>query len=274
MHRQGLTYFDGHIYEGTGLEQQSSLMRHDPSNQMETLSKIPLTPSHLFGEGISHYYVWKNDEYGNPVKEHRLIQLTWKNKVGKIYSLPEMQLLDEFTYDTVTGEGWGITFVPHTNEFYVSDGSEFLMVWDAETLVEKRRISVTFDRGEGDITDVKYVNELEFVDFEAKAASNPPASENGQCEDIDTCTPQFTPSMKILANVWYQDVLLSIDPVSGSVTRVYDMRDIYPLDQRRRDNADCLNGISITGDGSTEEGLEVWVTGKLWPKMYRIKLIN
>jgi len=220
---QGLTYFDGHIYEGTGMEQQSHIMRHDPRNSMKTLTKMKITPTHLFGEGISYYYIWKIDEQtGNSIKEHRLIQLTWKDKVGKIYSLPDMNIIKEFSYDTVTGEGWGITFVPHRNEFYLSDGSEHLIVWDAITLEEKRRIVVMFDRGDGNPNPVQYLNELEFVDF----ASSDNDTEK-QCKE-GTCSEglPFTPTMKILANVWYQDVLISICPESGKVTNVYDLRKV------------------------------------------------
>eukprot|EP00581_Thalassiosira_minuscula_P015128 CAMPEP_0183712590 /NCGR_PEP_ID=MMETSP0737-20130205/7675_1 /TAXON_ID=385413 /ORGANISM="Thalassiosira miniscula, Strain CCMP1093" /LENGTH=331 /DNA_ID=CAMNT_0025941231 /DNA_START=88 /DNA_END=1080 /DNA_ORIENTATION=+ len=259
---QGLTYFDGHIYEGTGLEQQSSLLQHDPSSQMKTLQKLPLTPAHLFGEGISHYYVYKTSMDGTRTKEHRLIQLTWKDKVGKIYSLPDMEPIKEFTYETVTGEGWGITFVEHTREFYVSDGSAYLMVWDADTLEEKRRIVVTFDMGEK-TEQVRYINELEFVDLGSNGDGV--GDTDGQCAEKDgTCSePMFTPTMKILANVWYQDVIVSIDPITGKISKGYDMRDIYPFEQRQADGADCLNGISVTGGGVSQR--EVWVTGKLWP---------
>ena len=249
---------------------------------MNTLDKIPLTPSHLFGEGISHYYVWTTDSNGNPQKEHRLIQLTWKHKIGKIYTLPSMELIQEFTFNTSTGEGWGITFIPHRNEFYVSDGSENLLVWDAETLLEKRRIVVTFEREPGSVNIVKYVNELEFVDF--SIAHEPQTFQDGTtsspCEDSGICSDassSFTPTMKILANVWYQDVLISIDPETGRIGRIFDLRDIYPIEQRDKDGADCLNGISITHNRASDEsyeGLEVWVTGKLWPKMYRIRLID
>ncbi|KAL3770065.1 hypothetical protein ACHAWU_005892 [Discostella pseudostelligera] len=279
-HSQGLTYFDGHIYEGTGMEHQSHLLRHDPTNQMKTLDKIPLTPSHLFGEGVSHYYVWRTDANGNPMKEHRLIQLTWKHKIGKIYSLPNMQLIQEFNFDTSTGEGWGITFIPHRNEFYVSDGSENLIVWDADTLVEKRRIVVTFEREPGTVDIVRYVNELEFVNFAANDPQTARDDSYSLCEESGICSDasstSFTPTMKILANVWYQDVLVSIDPETGRIGRVFDLRDIYPIDQRNEDGADCLNGISVTNRASDEnyEGLDVWVTGKLWPNMYRIRLID
>ena len=244
---------------------------------MKTLDKIPLVPSKLFGEGISHYFVWKTDKRGNRIKEHRLIQLTWRDKLGKIYSLPELKLLNEFHYDTGTGEGWGVTFIPHRNEFYVSDGSATLVVWDAETLREKRRVTVTFEREPGRSEEVRYVNELEFVDFATTDDGDAAAGEGARCEETGTCAADdaspFSPTMRILANIWYQDVLVSICPQSGKITRVYDLRDIFPLEEREKEGSDCLNGISVSGtqDGG---GLEVWVTGKLWPKMYRIRLIE
>jgi glutamine cyclotransferase len=257
-------------------------MRHDPADRMRTLHRVPLEPSHLFGEGISHYHVWTTDERGYRTKEHRLIQLTWTSGLGKIYSLPDLRPLGEFQYDTSTGEGWGITFVPHRNEFYVSDGSEYLMVWDAETLEEKRRIAVTFEAEPGSgASRIKYVNELEFVDFAADDDS-PMLGEGGKQNDAwcveggtvcsDGSSP-FSPSMAILANLWYQDVLVSINPESGEINRVFDLRDIYPQKRREEDGADCLNGIAVTGrKRRSNEGLEVWVTGKLWPSMYRIEL--
>lgn len=273
---QGLTYFDGHVYEGTGMEQESCIMRHDPSDGMRTIGKVPLAPANLFGEGISHYYVWKaGDGGGDRVKEHRIIQITWKNRVGKIYSLPDLEVVKEFTFNTSTGEGWGISFIPRRNEFVVSDGSEHLMFWDAETLEEKRRVAVTWERAPGEVLTVRYVNELEFVDFNKESAgdaedsgSEQQCAEGGVCED--TSGPSFTPTEKILANIWYQDVLVAIDPDSGKISRVYDLMDIYPKNERRP-NDDCLNGISVTGSKG-DDGLELWVTGKLWPKMYRIRL--
>lgn len=260
------------------MEHESHIFQHDPTDKMKTLSKVPVTPTHLFGEGISHYYIWKNDN-GQRVKEHRLIQLTWKDKVGFVYSLPDMQIIKEFSYETTTGEGWGITFAEHTNEFYVSDGSEWLMVWDAETLEEKRRIAVTFDRGSETVT-VNLLNELEFVDFNPSHSSGMQQScdtdgGDGSGECTNSVDSGFTPSMRILANIWYQDVIVGIDPVSGEVKRVYNLHDIYPIQQRHQDRADCLNGISVTSEAPSDgNGLQVWVTGKLWPNMYRIQLID
>jgi glutamine cyclotransferase len=267
------------------MEHESHIFRHNPSDNMKTLSKVPVTPTHLFGEGISYYYVWRTDKNGQRVKEHRLIQLTWKDKIGFIYSLPDMNIIREFAYQTVTGEGWGITFVEHNSEFYVSDGSEWLMVWDAETLEEKRRIAVTFDRG-SETVKVDLVNELEFVDFDASSSFSDETemqqncdtsggNGRGECPNSSATRYSFTPSMRILANIWYQDVIVSIDPISGEVKRVYNLGDIYPIHKRHEDRADCLNGISVTGEAPSDgSGLEIWITGKLWPNMYRIRLIN
>ena len=208
----------------------------------------------------------------------------------------------------------------HRNEFYVSDGSEYLSVWDADTLAEKRRIVVTFGGGGGGgggggerpgsgssgggnaKRRIRHVNELEFVDFAVVAPDcdydddddySRTTTEGGGGDDNDvrrcaetgttTCSDDdegssspssFSPTMAILANLWYQDVLVSIDPESGEINRVFDLRDIYPKDMREEDGSDCLNGISVTGRRrkSNDEGLEVWVTGKLWPSMYRIEL--
>ena len=264
---QGLTYYDSHVYEGTGLNYKSHIFKHDPANNMDTVEKLPVSPRNVFGEGISHFFTLSTDADGKAVQEHKLIQLTWKEKIGIIYSLPEMRLLKQFTYETKTGEGWGVTFIPHRNEFYVSDGSEHLMVWDALTLQEKRRIRVTFvDEPGQPPRPVDYINEIEFVDFAVGESSTCTADLDGE----------FTSTMMILANVWFEDVIIAIDPTTGEITRVFDLQDIYPKADRQKDRADVLNGIALTGRIRRKEdaGLEVWVTGKLWPKMYRIQLLD
>lgn len=315
-------------------------MAHDPTEDMKTRYSMDVIPGHMFGEGITHYHVdieeeetageevcqeedggdnnmscSNNNEVGETkdvkqkvvVREERIIQLTWKNKVGFIYKIvnppsknndnndgkspPTLELIQKFTYETNTNEGWGITFIPTTNEFYVSDGSEYIHVWDAVTLQEKRRMAVTLQRDDGSVVQLKYLNELEFVDFDAdeRGVANGGSGVNDDIND-QSCKEDdkgisskeggggegaITSSMSILANVWYQDVLIRIDPITAKVTRVYDLSDIYPYEQRHRDGADCLNGISVTGgSGDGKEGIELYVTGKLWPNMYRIRLID
>ena len=47
-----------------------------------------------------------------------------------------------------------------------------------------------------------------------------------------------------------------------------DFGDLYPKAQRRIDNVDVLNGISISKDPDI-----IYMTGKNWDRMYLIKLL-
>ena len=73
---------------------------------------------------------------------------------------------------------------------------------------------------------------------------------------------------KIWANVYTTDTILIIDPDSGMVTGVIDCRNLLPY-AMRRPNTDVLNGIAFDEkDGS------VYLTGKNWPKLFKISLIE
>ncbi|MGQ0837006.1 glutaminyl-peptide cyclotransferase [Actinokineospora sp.] len=68
----------------------------------------------------------------------------------------------------------------------------------------------------------------------------------------------------VYANVWQTDEIVRIDPASGTVTGIIDLSGL--LEPHERSSTDVLNGIAnLPG---TDEFL---VTGKLWPKMFRIR---
>jgi glutamine cyclotransferase len=76
------------------------------------------------------------------------------------------------------------------------------------------------------------------------------------------CTPDG-----IYANVWQTDTIVRIDPESGNVTASVDLADLLTPEERA--NADVLNGIAaIPGTG------EFLVTGKNWPKVFRVKFVT
>ena len=70
----------------------------------------------------------------------------------------------------------------------------------------------------------------------------------------------------IFANVWLTDRIAVIAPATGRVTAWLDLKGLMPA----RANADAvLNGIAY--DGARDR---LFVTGKLWPRMFEIRVIR
>lgn len=135
---QGLVFQQGFLYEGTGLEGQSTLRKVE----LETGKVVQQhrLPDSLFGEGLT---LWAD----------QLIQLTWKNRIALVYDRPSFQLLKKFSYST---EGWGIT--QDGNQLIMSNGTNTLTFLDPRNFKEKKRIQV-HDRG----LPLPYLNELEYI---------------------------------------------------------------------------------------------------------------
>jgi glutaminyl-peptide cyclotransferase len=70
---------------------------------------------------------------------------------------------------------------------------------------------------------------------------------------------------EIFANVWQTDKIARISPADGKVTGWIDLAGI--LSPADRDGTDVLNGIAYDSLGD-----RLFVTGKLWPKLFEIKL--
>jgi glutamine cyclotransferase len=71
---------------------------------------------------------------------------------------------------------------------------------------------------------------------------------------------------EIWANVWQKDSIARIDPATGEVKGWIDLTGILPkLDRTGKE--DVLNGIAY--DVATDK---IHVTGKLWPKVYEVRL--
>ena len=71
---------------------------------------------------------------------------------------------------------------------------------------------------------------------------------------------------EIWSNVWQQDLILQIDPSSGMVRSFLDLKGILaPSDKTGGENV--LNGIAYD-----EERKRIFVTGKLWPRIFEIKI--
>jgi glutamine cyclotransferase len=72
---------------------------------------------------------------------------------------------------------------------------------------------------------------------------------------------------EIYANVWQTDRIARISPQTGKVIAWIDLNGLLVSDERTDGNA-VLNGIAYD-----QKGDRVFVTGKLWPKLFEIKLV-
>jgi glutamine cyclotransferase len=118
---------------------------------------------------------------------------------------------------------------------YMSDGSASIRVLEAATLRELRRVRVTA-RG----IPVDRLNELEIVEGE------------------------------LFANVWGTDLIARIDPRTGNVVGWIDLHGLLPRGQRGTANGEAvLNGIAWDS-----KARRLFVTGKLWPRLFEIELVR
>ncbi len=141
---QGLVWYDGAFYEGTGLRGESTLRRVNPETG-EVQQSIPL-PENYFGEGI---VLW----------DDKIIQITWQEQTAFVYDRETFEQVGEFTYDT---EGWGITH--DGRSLIMSDGSNTLYFRDPETFAETGQVQVL----DGS-TPISQLNELEYINGEVWA---------------------------------------------------------------------------------------------------------
>jgi glutaminyl-peptide cyclotransferase len=72
---------------------------------------------------------------------------------------------------------------------------------------------------------------------------------------------------EIYANVWLTDTIVRIRPQTGQVTGTIDLHGLLPS-RDRRPETDVLNGIAYDSGND-----RLYVTGKLWPKLFEIQLI-
>jgi len=115
----------------------------------------------------------------------------------------------------------------------MSDGTDILHILDPETFAEKGQIEVTVNG-----KPLKGLNELEYI--------------KGQ----------------IYANVWPTNWIAIISPESGEVKGKINLQGILQESDIHGGIVDVLNGIAYD---ALEDRL--FVTGKLWPKLFEIKIV-
>jgi glutamine cyclotransferase len=137
---QGLEYYNGYLYEGTGRNGTSSIRKVELETgkvlQNTDLDKV------YFGEGIT-------------ILNNKIYQLTWRSGIGFVYDLESFEKEKEFKY-TKSREGWGLT--NNGEKILKSDGTERIWFLNPETLIEENYIEAYTNKQK-----VEELNELEYI---------------------------------------------------------------------------------------------------------------
>lgn len=137
---QGLEFYNGFLYEGTGRKGSSSIRKVELKTG-KVLQQLELDKQY-FGEGITIF-------------NNQLYQLTWESGIGFIYDVDTFEKLSEFKYEHSL-EGWGLT---HNNEKLIkTDGTERIWFLNPETLKEENYIEAYTNTQK-----VEKLNEIEFI---------------------------------------------------------------------------------------------------------------
>ena len=245
---QGLIYTGGFLYESTGRQGQSSIRKVDLKTGRVIQQRA--LDNRFFGEGLTE---WRG----------QLIQLTpmrtkpnvrsltledlktfitsfgrsLDRDAGVRYDLNSLEPKSTFTY---RGDAWGLTHDDH--QFIKSDGTSMLRFLNPDTMKWQAQIGVV-DAGKG----IRWLNELEFI--------------NGD----------------VYANIWQQDRIAIIQLNSGQVKGWIDLSELRPRMVPPPQDVEGLgaygkavaNGIAYDPDGG-----RLFVTGKNWPRLFEIRLLN
>lgn len=163
---------------------------------------------------------------GIAVVGDRLFQLTWRENTVFEYDADTLERINSHYLAT---EGWGVTW--NGTQLIVSDGSDRLYFLNPGTLAQEQVLSVQLNG-----QPVRNLNELEFIDGE------------------------------VWANVWMSEQIIKINPGSGQVTGVIDLRGLREqAGIRQRDGV--LNGIAWDS-----KNRRLYLTGKLWPTLFEVRI--
>lgn len=130
-------------------------------------------------------------------------------------------------------EGEGWGLANDGRHIYFSDGSAEIRILDPATLKETRRIKV-----HNGAQEVKMLNELEWIQGE------------------------------IWANVWQTNLIARISPVDGKVLGWIDATGLLKPEDIANLQVDVLNGIAYDATGN-----RIFLTGKLWPKVFEVRVV-
>lgn len=176
---------------------------------------------------------------GITVLRDTVYQLSWENHLIFLYDAKTLKLLGTKNWNY---QGWGIT--NDGNALIISDGSDKLYFVEPYSMQVKNILSVKDYMG-----PVNNLNELEMIEG------------------------------YIYANRWQYEYILKIDPKNGNVVATIDLTDILRKNSKsdlsylsQNNSTAQINGAVLNGIAYNAAKKTIFVTGKLWPEIFEIKL--
>lgn len=164
----------------------------------------------------------------------KIYQLTWQNNIVHVYDAATFKKIQDFSWPF---EGWGLS--TDGKNLIISTGSSNLYYVNPDSFKIIKQIGVTDNYG-----PVAMINELEFI--------------NGF----------------VYANQYETNYILKIDTASGNVAGRMDCTDIltksgmsYNPAMYELQTGNVLNGIAYNPSANS-----LYITGKLWPALFEIRL--
>ena len=160
---------------------------------------------------------------GLTIYDNKIFQVTWKSNKGFVYDINNFKLLDDFK---IYGQGWGLT--NDGKSLILSDGSEKIYYLNPKNFEIEKTISVSINGNK-----LIYINELEFIRGE------------------------------IWANIWKSNDIITVNPLSGVVTSIFDISKI----SEQTEIEDVANGIAWDKVND-----KIFITGKNWNFIYLLDI--
>jgi len=160
---------------------------------------------------------------GLTIYDDKIFQVTWKSNKGFVYDINNFKILDDFN---IYGQGWGLT--NDGQSLILSDGSEKIYYLNPKNFEIEKTISVSVNGNK-----LIYINELEFIRGE------------------------------IWANIWKSNDIITVNPLSGIVTSIFDISKI----SEQTEIEDVANGIAWDKVND-----KIFITGKNWNFIYLLDI--
>ena len=160
---------------------------------------------------------------GITIYDNKIFQVTWKSNKGFVYDINNFKIIDDFN---IYGQGWGLT--NDGQSLILSDGSEKIYYLNPKNFEIEKTISVSVNGNK-----LIYINELEFIRGE------------------------------IWANIWKSNDIITVNPLSGIVTSIFDISKI----SEQTEIEDVANGIAWDKVND-----KIFITGKNWNFIYLLDI--